>query len=990
MQKLILIVVCLISLNNLLAQPLENTPYFRGYQGNHCIYQWTTSNGLPQSHVSGITQSRNKLIWISTYNGVVTYDGKKFTNEFILNKKKKISPFITSVYAIGDTIVWTSTKEVVVYYNHKIIQCIPFNENNIFIPAINSFDGHIYLFSHQVTYELKSNKLVKIFDCNKNKRLRGHTLLTTVYYQKDLVYLTRKDNKNYLIRLDPKSLNFEIINPKKPILNISVLNGKLYYQLENAWYLLNKSFVSQTKVKEARYSAGGTFSQSSIKPGLDYYYTGKTLEINRNGEQRVMAVEDIIQNNELFSSFVDHTGNLWLGTNSNGLIMLRHYPFSYPALDNNLKIINSSHSFVDKYGLVWFDNECTETFGINLSTKKIEHHIPNLCNWSAIDWENDSIALFGYGSAHNWYNKKTGKISEIKSIPFVVNYSLVVGKRKVILGSEGGVYLWNGKKATLWKKFQYKSSICSQITHFGDVFFFATTEGIYQFKKNKWTLLINSDHFEKVDFRSILLLEKSNQLILGTSGEGLMRYNLRNGKIDRLAQTPSQLRDCWSIIKDRYNQLWISSNNGITEVALEELQRSFNEKAQRMFLNHYRFETGIQNVEFNSRTSNKGYLLPTGEILFSCLSGPTIIELQNNKAFNKSLAGIFIERIDVNSKSSNPLVKTLKLMEDDFVQLHFTLPTFSLERVLQFEYRIKGYRDEWTPLNSRQIIIDHIPTGSYKLEIKLSSGKRKLELPVEVQSKHPYLWILYLMLTAIGILGIVYFTARITRYFQHKKNQTQYLEQKLKIMEVEALRSQMNPHFTFNCLNTIQFLFMSGNSDKANKYLSDFSSLMRMTLDNMRSSISTLDMELKLTQLYVNLEQLQFDNGFEFRVINNIKTPHTQISAPTMFLQLFVENAIIHGLKHTQEEKPVLTLSMDETEKEYIFRVSDNGPGYGTKAAIGNHKSVGLDMLRERLNLKSELYNWNIEFNISQSEEIKNDIRTTVTISFGKTLSIPI
>lgn len=545
------------------------------------------------------------------------------------------------------------------------------------------------------------------------------------------------------------------------------------------------------------------------------------------------------------------------------------------------------------------------------------------------------------------------------------------------------------KKATLWKKLKNKTSICNQIIRHNDLLFFATTEGVYQLKKNKWSLLINSDDFEQIDFRSILLLEKTGQLILGTSGYGLMRFNLQSKKMDRLAQIPYQLRDCWSIVKDKYNQIWVSSNNGITEMELEELQRSFDEKAQRMFLNHYRFETGIQNVEFNSRTSNKGYLLKNGEILFSCLSGPTIIEPHNNKAFNKALADILVEKIDVNYKSTNPLVKILKLTEGDFVQLHYTLPTFSLERVLQFEYRIKGYRDKWTPLNSRQIIIDHIPAGSYKLEIRLTSGKRKLELPIEVKSKHPYFWILYLILGIIGLLGIIYLTASITRYFQRRKNQTQYLEQKLKIMEVEALRSQMNPHFTFNCLNTIQFLFMSGNSDKANKYLSDFSTLMRMTLDNMRNSISTLDVELKLTQLYVNLEQLQFDNGFEFRLINNIKTPHRQISAPTMFLQLFVENAIIHGLKHTEEEKPILTLSMDETEREYIFRVSDNGPGYETKAAIGNHKSVGLDMLRERLNLKSELYNWNIEFNISQSDEIKNDIRTTVTISFGKTLSIP-
>lgn len=156
----------------------------------------------------------------------------------------------------------------------------------------------------------------------------------------------------------------------------------------------------------------------------------------------------------------------------------------------------------------------------------------------------------------------------------------------------------------------------------------------------------------------------------------------------------------------------------------------------------------------------------------------------------------------------------------------------------------------------------------------------------------------------------------------------------------------------------------------------------------MRAPISSLDVEMKITRLYINLEQLQFDEGFEFRLIDKLRTPQTEIMAPTMFLQLFVENAILHGLKNVTDKKPVLTLEMDETETDFIFKVSDNGHGFSPKG-IGNHKSLGLDILRERFYLKSQVYNWDIDFTISQSDETENDIKTTVTITFGKTFTQP-
>jgi hypothetical protein len=443
------------------------------------------------------------------------------------------------------------------------------------------------------------------------------------------------------------------------------------------------------------------------------------------------------------------------------------------------------------------------------------------------------------------------------------------------------------------------------------------------------------------------------------------------------------------MIEDQYGQVWISSNNGIAQVVLKDLLKSFRLQRVCFLVNHYKFETGIQNVEFNSRTPNKGTLLENGDIVFSSLAGPVIIKPQNNEQFNNLLADIIVENITVNGKPYNALSKKLTITEGDQVQVMFTLSTFSLERSLQFEYRIKGYREEWTALNSRQIILDNLPSGSYELQIRLNSGKRSRFIDLEVKDSYPNAWIWQILLLLVIIVLIVFLTFRITRYFQQKKHSTDTLKQHVKVLEIDSLQAQMNPHFVFNCLNTIQFLFISGNNARANKYLSDFSSLLRISLELMRESVSTLDKELKATQLYIHLEQLQFDDGFELRIIDQLKTPQSRIKTPTMFLQLFIENAIIHGLKNSTEEKPVLTLLMQETETDYVFTVGDNGPGLQETPKTG-HKSVGLTLLRERFKLKSELYQWHIDFEIKENKTVTDDIKTYVTITIGKNWNEPV
>jgi|GEM_PF-4807451 len=988
MRRIFQLLILVLSSTTLFGQIGDNTPYYKGFQSSHAIYHWTTSNGLPQSHIAGITQTRNKLMWLATYDGVIHFDGRKFVKAANRYRSTEMSSFVTAIQSEGDTVIWASTQEIVFYYNNQIIAVHPIHDPGIFIISIRNYKGAYYFMAHDRVYCLKDGRLSTIINTKTDKKLSGKIIHTAVFQKDNIICMVGMEKFLYVFNLKRKS--GQLIPVKNSIDNLAIKDGALLLQQANKWMIADKQFQPAGVYNTWKTTVTGERIQSSLFDDQLFYYTRSSLVIQHAGStHNELNVAGMMYGNEIFASFVDYTGNLWLGTNSLGLFMFREYPFEYVSLKEYPMVTNSSHSFVDSEGLLWFDNECSMTIGIDMQQLKIKHVLPQICNWVNANWSQDTLALFAFGVGHHWYDKKTKTLSELKGVDFPVNNCYRKDAGQFILAAEGGLHLWDGKQTTRWKGFKSKTSTCNQIySPEAGTFYFATSEGLYEYRNQKWKLITGQMLSEKPDFRSLHKVKNSPFLLVGTAGSGILRYNTKTGALQKLLRVPSQLQNCWSLVEDHFGQLWVTSNNGIVQLSMSDLNLSFDQKSDFLLINHYRYETGLQNVEFNSRTQNKGRLLPNGKILFSSLGGPVLIHPLSNRRFNYLLGNILLEKIAVNEQNTNPHVQNLGLTEGDFVQLQFTLPSFSVERVLTFEYRIKGYRNDWTAVFNRQITLDNLPEGDYQLEIRLTSGKRSLELPIHVSSQHPNRWILYLLLTVIVVVIVILVTAAITRSVQRRKNAANSMKQQLKILEMEALRSQMNPHFIFNCLNTIQFLFISGNVDRANKYLSDFSSLMRMTLDLLRTPMTSLDIELKATMLYVQLEQLQFDNGFEFRLINNLKTPVNQINTPTLFFQIFVENAVIHGLKKTQEPAPILTIILDETEESFIFRVCDNGPGISEKQKE-DHTSLGLSLLRERLALKNEIYNWDIDFRLQERKSLEDDIRTEIIITFGKILNEP-
>jgi LytS/YehU family sensor histidine kinase len=227
------------------------------------------------------------------------------------------------------------------------------------------------------------------------------------------------------------------------------------------------------------------------------------------------------------------------------------------------------------------------------------------------------------------------------------------------------------------------------------------------------------------------------------------------------------------------------------------------------------------------------------------------------------------------------------------------------------------------------------------------------------------------------LLGIILFRNLILKQRNEKLNneRTQaILRQKTVELEMQALRAQMNPHFIFNCLSSINRFILKNESEAASDYLTKFSRLIRMVLLNSKQTFISLQDELETLKLYLEMERLRFINAFDYNIsfVNEIDPEN--IFIPPLLLQPFAENAIWHGLMHKQGQGH-LDIELSLHGKILTSTITDNGIGRNKADSIKSkstekQRSMGLQITTERLVLLNQESNMKTFFTI---QDLTND-----------------
>jgi len=262
-----------------------------------------------------------------------------------------------------------------------------------------------------------------------------------------------------------------------------------------------------------------------------------------------------------------------------------------------------------------------------------------------------------------------------------------------------------------------------------------------------------------------------------------------------------------------------------------------------------------------------------------------------------------------------------------------------------------------------------VKLAAYNYEQKISLLNKEKELQQQ-QLKQSLQQKIFLIIGILGVmvLGIVFLRFAVLKR-KNEKHLREIAENELQLqklesqkqfseLEMQALRAQMNPHFIFNCLSSINSFILKNKTEEASDYLTKFSRLIRMVLNNSKRAFISLEDELETLGLYLEMERLRFKDSFEYSFTYNNSVEVSNIFIPPLLLQPFAENAIWHGLMHKQE-KGFLNFNFSAEEKFLTCIINDNGIGREKAELLKSksaekQKSMGLKITTDRLSLLND------------------------------------
>lgn len=308
------------------------------------------------------------------------------------------------------------------------------------------------------------------------------------------------------------------------------------------------------------------------------------------------------------------------------------------------------------------------------------------------------------------------------------------------------------------------------------------------------------------------------------------------------------------------------------------------------------------------------------------------------------------------------------------INFSYSLSHYPSQAKIKYRYRLLPIEENWKTTKTTNLNYVNLQPNDYRFEIYGTNiyGQESLVGAQSFSIKQAWYHTWLFRILTVAFLG--YFLYRLVRSRQitQEINLTKEmaLKQQMASIKLSALKSQMNPHFIFNALGSIQYYIQKNEQDLADEYLGQFATLMRMYLDASKEDTISLADEIELLQHYIELEQMRFEDLFtyEFEIDNNCNL-NTQI--PTMLLQPIIENAINHGLRMRIDGNGKLIVNIQIQNKIISATVTDNGIGIDTaeKQRTQNHKSQSSNILNEKIIILKEqgLFQISAKYQNSQS-----------------------
>ncbi|HEY4800821.1 MAG TPA: histidine kinase, partial [Bacteroidia bacterium] len=401
----------------------------------------------------------------------------------------------------------------------------------------------------------------------------------------------------------------------------------------------------------------------------------------------------------------------------------------------------------------------------------------------------------------------------------------------------------------------------------------------------------------------------------------------------------------------------------------------------KIILKQYGQEEGLRSLETNSNGIWRDH---DGTIWFGTVNGLIHFDpysLHNNHSETKtSIKNIRLFYRDTVLPDYSQLPYYLNTISFEFIGICMTNP----EKV-RYKFKLEGFDKSWTPETKETYArYSNLPAGKYTFKVMSCNNEgmwNKEPVTFSFRILPPFWRTWWFWITIVMVLAIILFTYIRYRIELIKRKEAERLSREIQLAnnELKALRAQMDPHFIFNSLSSIQSFIMSRDEDAALKYLNKFAKLMRMILSNSEKSSVTLSEEINSLRLYLELEALRWENKFEYEIEIDPEVEIDFYKIPSMLIQPYVENAIIHGVIPKENGKGRIGIKISQTDTYIICTIQDNGIGRKKSAALKSasrhtiHESMGMKITNERLEVLNKIHNSDLSAIITDLEDEKGE-----------------
>lgn len=491
----------------------------------------------------------------------------------------------------------------------------------------------------------------------------------------------------------------------------------------------------------------------------------------------------------------------------------------------------------------------------------------------------------------------------------------------------------------------------------GDVWF-TTGVGICRFSPDSETSIrVSAPGGSKANVESTaffgLAKNQEDDYWVTVAGEGLFKYDKQNDTlIPSTFQLPSEYHNMGELLFDHQGFLWIITNGGFVRLNTETGSYTIFDQQNGLPKNELH---GCSLKEINNQ-----YLSICGVDWVGWLDLKKISEIEKferQPSLEFHVSGVQIDH----HYSPSDKQMNLQAGENSF-DVAFPVINYKAKNLNRYQYKLANYDKTWIDNgNQYEAHYRKVRPGKYTFQARSAYGNESwgpvAEMHININAPWWQKWWFYAIITALLAYGIVNFQRYRANQIRREESIKATYEVKLAELEMEALRSQMNPHFIFNALNSIKHFILSNDKFLAAEYLSNFSRLVRQILNNSKSSIITLEEELNTLQLYLDMEKLRFSSKFEYQITVQEGLDLEEIKIPPLILQPYVENAIWHGLMH-KEEKGHLIIDVQRENGSIICSIQDDGIGRQKAMAINTKstlkkKSFGMQITKARIDMSS-------------------------------------